>query len=84
MKILYANTIHEVKIRIKQLRDPDYSILFQNINDLPIAAWTPNGRDSGILTTRFDVRKGRNLNSGNGCYKEDAMRELIRNVRAST
>lgn len=55
MKTYIVYTVEQARELLKGLSSPSNSILFTKRNGLPIAAWAPDGRSSGILYTRFNV-----------------------------
>ena len=56
METITAATVADARAWLRNRHFPKYAVLFKNLNDLPIAAWCPNGRDGGELYTRRSVK----------------------------
>ena len=61
MKIMFVKDLAEARREMKRILAPKLAILFKNLNEKPIAAWVPNGRDGGEFITQSDIKKRPNM-----------------------
>jgi hypothetical protein len=61
MKTIYIESLAAARKKMKELAYVKIAILFRNLNEKPIAAWVPNGRDGGEFITQSDIKKRPNM-----------------------
>jgi hypothetical protein len=57
MKTIYIESLAAARKKMKELCHVKMAILFRNLNEKPIAAWVPNGREGGEFITQSDIKK---------------------------
>jgi hypothetical protein len=61
MKTIYIESLAAARNKMKELVHVKVAILFRNLNEKPIAAWVPNGREGGEFITQSDIKKRPNM-----------------------
>ena len=61
MKTIYIESLAAARKKMKELVHVKTAILFRNLNEKPIAAWVPDGRDGGEFITQSDIKKRPNM-----------------------
>lgn len=61
MKTIYIESLAAARKKMKELAYVKIAILFRNLNEKPIAAWVPNGREGGEFITQADIKKRPNM-----------------------